>query len=359
MKEKHLYILGGVFLALFIIYFLTKPRMHSVNYDDVVQTILFGFEKEDVAGIEIYKQTSGGEARLELVKVEDQWRIPTTYNAKVRTYSVDKIIDDLLEMTGKVRSSDAKHLDMFQISDEQGVHVILKDEAQNPLANLIVGKKGEDYNSGFIRFSGKEKIYGVDKNILSSVGVYGEIDTLSKFNAKSFIDLNAVKLDKDKLNLAALVANGREMVIRKVEKKSEEASAEDSTAVARPVEYEWVYMKGDKEIALDQKEVDNFFRDVTSIYAQEVVDQMGNSLADLNKSSQYRFNRPSHYIVFINEEDDAKKNIIFGKEYEKDKGYYMQVQYDNLVYKVNKSKFDTIFKWATDLPTKLPKKEES
>ena len=63
-------------------------------------------------------------------------------------------------------------------------------------------------------------------------------------------------------------------------------------------------------------------------------------------------------MVFMKEGDDTKYNIIFGKEYEKDKGYFLNVQYDNLVYKVGKSKFDTIFKWVDDLPTKLPKEEE-
>ena len=63
--------------------------------------------------------------------------------------------------------------------------------------------------------------------------------------------------------------------------------------------------------------------------------------------------------MFIKEGDNTKYNIIFGKEYEKDKGYYMNVQYDRLVYEVSKSKYDTIFKWVEELAKKLPKPEES
>ena len=63
-------------------------------------------------------------------------------------------------------------------------------------------------------------------------------------------------------------------------------------------------------------------------------------------------------MVFIKQDDDSRYNVIFGNEYEKDKGYYLYVEYDNLVYKVAKSKFDSIFKWIDELPTKLPKKEE-
>jgi len=358
MKEKHLYILGGVSLVLLIIFFITKPRMATINYDEIVQAVIFGVAKEDIKEIEIYKQTADKEIKMQLVKREDLWYIPTKFGAKAREYSVNRIIDDMLEMTGKVRSSDPKHQETFKITDEQGIHVILKDEAQKTMANLIIGKKGEDYGTGFVRFTGKDKIYSVDKNILSSLSINSEIDTLTKFNEKSFVDLNAVKLDKKDMKLAALVAAGKELVLKKVEKEAAEKTeeAETDTTKPKPKEYEWVLTKGNKEIKLDQKEVDNFFRDVSSINTQEVVDKIGNTLTDINKAQRYKFNRPSHYIVFMKENDDTRYNIIFGKEYEKDKGYFMQVQYDQLVYKVAKSKYDAIFKWVEELPKKLPEK---
>jgi len=361
MKEKHLYYLGGVFLALIIIYFISKPRMATINYDEIVQTVIFGVSKEDVAGIEVYKQTADKEIRMQLMKQDDQWFIPTKFNAKVKEYDVNRILDDMLEMTGKVTSSDPKHLETFKISDTQGIHVLLKDEAQKPLANLIVGKKGEDYNEGFVRFADKEKIYRVDKNLLSSLGVYGDADTLTKFNDKSFIDLTAVKIEKNDLKMAALVANGKEMIIKKVEKEQQPPEGDDAEAdTTKPVkkEYEWVLLKGKKEVKLDQKEVDKFFRDVSNVNAQEVVDYIGGTLGDLGKANKYRVDRPKNYMVFIKEENDEKLNVLFGKEYEKDKGYFMNVQHDNLVYKVAKSKFDAIFKWVNDLPTKLPQPKE-
>lgn len=362
MKEKHLFTMGGVFLVLLIIYFVTKPRMATVNYDDIVQTVIFGVSKEDVKEIDIYKQTAAKEARMQFIKQGDQWYLPTKFNAKVRDYSINRIIEDLLEMTGKVRTSDPKHQETFKITDEQGIHVILKDAAQKPLANLIIGKKGEDYSAGFVRFSGKDKIYAVDKNILTTLSIYGEVDTLTQFNDKSFIDLNAVKLDKKDFKLAALVANNKEMVIKRVEReikiepKPDETATEDTTRKTKK-EYEWVLLKGAREIKLDQKEVDKFFSETTNINAQEIVDRIGNTLADFSKSASYRFDRPTHYIVFI-KEDNSKYNIIFGKEFEKEKGYFMNVQYDNLIYKVVKSKFDAIFKWVDELPKKLPAKEE-
>jgi len=360
MKERHLYILGGVFFVLLILYFVTKPRMATINYDEIVQTVIFGISKEDVKEIEVYKQTGDKEIRMQLLKQEDQWYTPTKFNAKVRESNVTRILDDLLEMTGKVRSSDPKHQDMFKITDEQGIHLILKDEAQKPLANLIIGKKGEDYGTGFVRFAGKEKIYSVDKNILASLSIHGETDTLTRFNEKSFIDLNAVKIDKNELQIAALVASGKEMVIKKIEKPQEEVAqgADADTTKPKKKEYEWVLLKGNKEVKLDQKEVDNFFREIGSIYAQEVVDHIGNTFADLNKASRYRFDRPTHYMVYVDEKDNAKHNVIFGKEYEKDKGYFMNVQDDNLVYKLSKSKFDSIFKWVEEMPKKLPQKED-
>ena len=220
MNEKQLKIFAGVFVFLLVVYFISKPRQSSVNLDDFVQNIVIGVGEDDVKSIEVYKETAAEEpARMAFVKAEDRWRIPTHYNAIVQKSKMDKLIRDLLEMTGNVRSSDPKHFDSYQISDIQGIHLLLKDEGGNTLANLIIGKRAEDYNAGFVRFADKEKVYSVDKNILSPLGVYGEVDTLTQFNVSFFIDLQAVNQDKEKLETIGLVANGKEIIIQKKDKE--------------------------------------------------------------------------------------------------------------------------------------------
>jgi len=350
MKEKHLYLFAGVFVVLLLIYFVTKPRHTSVNLDEIVQTIVIGIAKEDVKNIEVYKET-GSQKPIQMLfaQREGQWYIPTKFNCKAQKSRIDRLLDDLLEMTGKVRSSDPKHFETYQISDEKGIHLLLKDEANKPLANLIIGKKGEDYNSGFVRFGNKEKVYAVDKNLLSSLNVNGEIDTLSRFKDDTFVDLQAVNQDQSKLEIVGIVDKGKEMVIKKKEKQVEITNP-DSTKGTR-TEYEWVLLRGAKETRLDQKEVTNFLNTVTKISAQEVVDRMGNSLGDFDKPSRYGMARPSSYIVF-KAAGKQQENVLFGKEYEKDKGFYMNVQYDGLVYKVAKSNVDRIVKWVEDLPKK-------
>ena len=278
--------------------------------------------------------------------------MPTKYGCKAQKNRIDRLLDTVLEMTGKVRSSDPKHLDSYKITDSQGVHFILKDETDKSLANLIIGKRSEDSDAGFVRFADKEKVYAVDKNLLSTLGVYGDPDTLTMFKDDSFIDLQAVDQDKDKLELIGMVVNGKEMVIKQIEKEVEVTNA-DSTKSTKP-EKIWVLQKGKKEVELDKKEVDKFVRDVTKIRAQKVIDRIGNTLGDLNKSGKFGFSRPTHYVVF-KRPDGPQENVIFGTAYEKDKGYYMHVQYDGLVYEVVKSNYDKIFKWMDDLPKKVKK----
>ncbi len=353
MKEKHLKILAGVFGFLLVLYFVTKPRQMSVNVDEFVQQVVIGISKEDIKNIEVYKETESGESvQMKFSFQNDQWRIPTKYGCKAQKSRIDRLLDTVLEMTGKVRSSDPKHLDNYKITDSQGVHFILKDETDKSLANLIIGKRSEDSNAGFIRFADKEKVYAVDKNLLSTLGVNGDPDTLTMFKDDSFVELQAVDQDKDKLELIGMVVSGKEMVIKQIEKEVE-VTNEDSTKSTK-TEKVWVLQKGKKEVELEKKEVDKFIRDVTKIRAQKVVDRIGNSLSDLNKSGKYGFGRPTHYVVF-KRPDGPQENVIFGKAYEKDKGYYMHVQYDNLVYEVVKSNYDKIFKWMDDLPKKVKK----
>lgn len=350
MEEKHLKIFAGVFLVLLVLFFITKPRHAGVNIDEFVQSILIGFTENDVKSIEVYKETMGeSPIQLNFAKVEDQWRISTHFNCKAQNSKMEKLLTDLIEMTGKVRTSDPKHLEQYQITDAHGLHLLLKDEGGKTLANLIIGKKSEDLNSSFVRFADKEKVYSTDKNLLSSLGIYGDIDTLSSFKTTTFVELQAVNQDKDELETVALVSNRKELVVKKIQKEVE-FTAEDSTQATK-IEEEWVLSQGNQDIELVQSDVESFFRDISKIRGQEVVDRLGNSLGDINKNTQYGFSRPNHYIVF-KKPDQAQQNVIFGKTYDDDAGYYMNVQYDGLVYKLTKSNFDRVFKWIEDLPTK-------
>ncbi|MBN2104622.1 DUF4340 domain-containing protein [bacterium] len=349
MDRKFLQKLAIVFAVLVVIYLITIPRQKGVNVDDLVQNVVFGFSAKDVHHIEIYKETDGEPAQVLIARVEDQWRIPSHFNAKGNQSKIDNLLKDILEMTGQIRSKDPKHLETYKITDAQGIHLILKDQGEKPLANLIIGKRAKDANTGFVRFAGFEKVYAVDKNLLSTLSVYGEADTLTVLKQNIWVDLQAVDKKADDYTELALVSKGRNVHIRNVEKTKEETIG-DST-VTKQVK-EWVLVKNNREKDLDQKKINDFFRDVGKIRATEVVDRISNSLMQMNKINQYGLGRPSHYIIF-QKADGSKENVLFGKMYEKDKGYYMQTQEDGLVYKVTKYNFDKVVKWVEDLPENI------
>jgi hypothetical protein len=352
MKEKHIRIFAAVFVLLLIVYVVTRPRQRSVDVEEIAKTIVIGVAEDDVHSIEVYKSV-GPEEKIQMLftRQGEGWRIPTHFWGKAQSSRMSRLVTDIIGMTGKVRSSDIKHFDKYRIGEDQGIHLLLRDEAEKTLANLIIGKRSDDINTGFVRFADKEKVYAVDKNLLSSLGIYGDADTLSQFNQKSFVNLQAVDEKKEDLIMAALVRQGDQMVIEKREKTVEPA-AEDSTQEAT-VQTEWVLVnRSGREIVLDTQQVNQFLLDITRIRAQELVDIVQSSFADMEKNSRYGFNNPA-YIIAYQKPDEDRKMILLGKEFEKDKGYYMKVQEDGLVYKLNKSAFDKIFKWMDDLPKKV------
>lgn len=350
MKEKNLKIFAAVFVALLIIFLITKPQRSGVNIEELVQHIIIGVAKEDIQTIEIYKQTDNAENQIAMTfhKQGDQWRILTHLNCKAKNNKINTLLNDLLDMTGKVRSSDPNHHEQYKITDLQGIHVLLKDEADKTLANLIFGKKPEDTNSSFVRFAGNDKVYFGDKDILSDINIYSGFDTLTSFKKENFIDLQAVDKDEDDITIIGLVSGNTQRIIKKVEREVE-VTKDDSTTTTEKKNI-WVLLQKDNEIDLDQKEVDKFVRAVTSISAQELVDRIGGSFSDINKSARYGLQRSRKLLVFKKDEESKQQNVIFGKQYEDDKGYYMQVQYDEgLVYKIVKNKYEKIFEWIDKL----------
>jgi len=349
MKEKYIKIFAVVFVLLLIIFLVTKPRRGGVNIEELVQHIIIGVSKEDVKAIEIYKQTDTDEsARMVFNKEGNQWRIQTRFNCKAKNSKISKLLNDLLDMTGKVRSADPNHHEKYNITDYQGIHILLKDETDKTLANLIFGKKPEDRNSSFVRFAGNDKVYFGDKEILSDINVYSGFDTLSSFKQDNFVDLQAVDKDENDITIIGLISGNKQRIIKKVEKEVE-VIKDDSTKTTE-MKNVWVLLKNENEIDLDQDEADEFVQAVTSIRAQELVDKIGGSFSDINKSAQYGFQRSRNVLVFKKEEQSDQENVIFGDQYEDDKGFYMQVQYDKgLVYKVSKSNYDKIFEWIDKL----------
>ncbi len=353
MKEKHLKMMAVIFAALLVIYFISKPGSRGVNIENLVQTILYGVSENDVRHIEIYK-LAGSEksARMEFARLDEQWHIMTRYQCKAQNRKVEQLIADLIEMTGMVRSEDARHHPSFEITDGMGVHVLLKDQSDRTLANLVFGKAPEDPGHSFVRFAGQDRVYFADKNILSSLGIHGSADTLTVLNAESFVDLQAVSQDKNMLDMAAVVQNGKELLIRKTEK---EVEVTRDTVTTTEMKKEWVLARGERELDLDQSEVDSFFRNAASIRATRVVDRIDQrTMGAGNKMRQYGLERPSHYIVF-KEPDKPQQNVIFGSATADQSGYFMLVQSDGLLYEVSKTVFDNIFKWVDDLPEKAVK----
>ncbi|MCD6117359.1 DUF4340 domain-containing protein [bacterium] len=355
MSERNLKIFGIVFLSLLLIYIITKPRNHSIDIDKLVQSVVIGVEPEDVGSIEVYRELGENKsAKILFLKKDNQWRIESHFNCKAESSRISSLINDVLEMTGKVRSSDPARFDLYKIGDSEGIHLLLKDNGGNPLANLIIGKKPEDPSSGFVRIAGRNKVYFTDKSLLASLGIYGDIDTLTTFSVDRFVDLDAVTQDRSKLDMVGVVKNSKKVVVRQKEKEQPKAKSDTTKA---PVKKKvWVLVRGKKEVSIDQNEAKKFLDNVTKISAQEVVDRLGGTFSDYNKSVKYGFQNSAKYIVF-RKSDGTQQVVVFGKPYDKDKGFYMLVKYDDgLVYKVLKSKCDDIFKWIKELPEKAVKK---
>lgn len=354
MKQKTLYYLAATFFVLLILYFVTKPDLTTTNIDDIIQSIIIGVSQDDVSNIEIYKESSDKKIEMKFSRAEDTWRIPTHFAAKAKKTDVERIIKDVLEMQGKVRATGENFFDQFKIRDEQGLHILLKDDTEKVLANIIVGKKGEDYGTCFVRFAGKEKIFSGDKNLLSSIKVYGDADTLSVFKQSSFVDLTAVDYQADELETIAVLKGNQELVVKKIEKEVEEEKSDADSAATEPVMKkvnEWVIEKGSTQIEIDQKEAEKFVNEVRKITASKVVDRVGQTLGDLNKSAKYGFNKSRDGIIYL-KNGNNRVQCVFGNEYEKDKGRYFQNGEDGLVYEVTQANIDKYFKWIEELPKK-------
>ena len=181
-------------LVLGLYFFSKRPEKTSSN--DVFSQVVPDFSVDSVDHVSVWIKGKDVGPSLVLKKEGGTWWVSAqdgneTFFAPCQRGRVKRLLESLKGIRGEERAKGKDFFPTFNIGDDEALHFELKS-GDHVVAHILVGKRGAQWGTSFIRLSGDNRVYIVQKNLLSLVDIW---DERAKKNpsSKAWIELAVVE----------------------------------------------------------------------------------------------------------------------------------------------------------------------
>jgi len=296
-----------IILALLVIIALIMERPFGKGEGKKEEVLFPGFDRAQVEKVEI---TENGET-VELKREGDEWVVSTARGYPADGTAVDRMFDEMDEMTTKelISENPDKH-PKFKVN-EDGIEVKMLGKNDKTLAHFFVGKMGPDYISTYVRRADSKKVYLIPRTLRP---VFGKGKT-------GWCDKKVVSFNVDDVSEIELEDSGALISLKRTEKG-------------------WEMTKPQKAEA-DKEAVEEILRTLSNFRADDV---------EIKKSEiECGLDVPSSRVT-IKLKDGTKKTLRFGKE--QNSRRYLKAEGKDQIFVVYKYRISKIFKRPDDLKAK-------
>jgi len=352
MSKKQIVVLGAIaaaLLAAVLVQELRRKGAYDLAEEMGLRTLApDGFLASDVRRIEIC-QGKRQDDKVILARDADAWRVETRFNAPGKKDKIEEFLKKLKSLEGEFRSEGAAVLADYQLTDETALHVALLKSGEETASYRLLTSKKPGYGGSFVRLPGEDRVYSVNVDIRSEVGIWGD-NNAEPPKSSEWLEKDMVKLDKSSVVRLALTTPDRAVVFEKREKKTAaegDADAHEEGAEkeeGKPKEMEWALVeggpgpKGGPGVGYRQSGLDAVLKALDPFSASDVEDPA--------KKKDLGLDAPA-WRCEVKLDSGAETIILAAAEPGSD-GYAV-VQGRNVAYKVDSWKFKLLFKEGRDL----------
>ncbi len=205
MDRRHLIVIGILFVIVAGAYFWRQSGTVQQS-TGLYSTLVPAVDEAKVTAVTAWTGKEKGHEGLALEKRQGRWRVRRRegnheFWAKAKEAKVSKLISALSGLQGDLRAESEEVFEQFHIADGEALHIVLQ-ATDGPVAHLLVGKKGERWDTCYIRRAGSNKVYLVEKNILSLLDIWSQWPT-SQPSPRPWTDLSVISgLPKDVVGIS-------------------------------------------------------------------------------------------------------------------------------------------------------------
>ncbi len=309
MSQRNLVYFLFLFVILFLIYLIVQKHSRPPGVKEVVFVELGSPKVKDAERLEVYLLREP-EKKFVFEKKDGRWVIVSDYLKPAKRFMVERILRTFTTLKGEPRVKGRQWFSRFGLDEKTALRLDFYKENE-VFYSILLGKRGERWQTTFVRFPDSEEVYLVPVNLLAIFEVWKEAPELPE--ERNFLDLKVVQLSPEELKEVSFFWEGR-MLWRIEARESDNGTT-------------WVlYKEGQKPKELDRKDTEKVIREHLIVIAEDVV-------------APSEFKRVEGKLLF--ETPLGKKGEIKISEY-KEKNFCL-FKYKEFVYKVKKNKVE-VFK---------------
>ncbi len=306
MSQRSILLLGIIFLILVGGYIYTQ---HSREAG--LKSILTKIGSKtwiESNRIEIFFDHQKG---FSIIKRDRRWIIEDDFPKPASRVKVENFLKEISNLTGEKRASGKKFFPRFKVSEEESLHVNLY-KGKKELAHLLVGKRGPQWASSFVRLKGDNTIYLVPVNLLAKFEIWSVEPQRPK--AKDFLDLEVLQVSKSELKHLSFLSKKIHWELIRQEEQDQKGR--------------FLFKKGKKEEVLGEKEIEKFLLKLFPLYARDVI-------------APIKFKKEATLIFETRLGQEIK--ITFGPCHKEKEGETCLLEKDGFVYKIDKAYIQALF----------------
>ncbi len=257
------------------LYFFSK-RPEKTSPSDVFSTVVPDFSVESVDEVTVWVNGEDAGPRLVLKKEDGKWWVSTqdgneTFFAPCEEGRVKRLLESLKGIKGEERARGKDFFPTFNIGDDEALHFELKS-GDYVVAHVLVGKRGAQWGTSFVRLNGDDRVFIVQKNLLSLVEIWDEKAEKSP-SSKSWIELAIVKDGPGSIEGISYTATGTAWSLEQVSPQRTEVKGTDNNVTNGEEikkEKSWVLVQNGVRKKISKEDVRDFLNSLFPLYANGV-----------------------------------------------------------------------------------------
>ncbi len=302
MNKKNLILLAGL-IVLLVIFWFARKRDH-------IETE-FNFFKFDSLTVDVINLTTATDT-LELSKLDGEWWITQPLKAEIEQRMISKFFADVIKVKvpNHPMSENPDSFNNYNVADNQGYNVSLKNKAGRAVADFKVGE-GSNYSYSYIRRTNGNKVYQVKKNIFQTCK-----PTLRSWRSGLILDIKQDEVDK-------IIIDRQDTSFEMIRKEGE-------------TEANWTYKDATEEFVIDRKNtaMRKFSNFVSGLRSGVYYDGQWDEL------KQY-FELPLATVTII-KKDGSQEKLYISKNEADDKFIIKKNNYTDTIYQTTPDLFGRI-----------------
>jgi hypothetical protein len=178
MRTNHLIGLAVLLVALLVVGRLVHRTPTPEDFRALAEAALPPVAPADLAAGDVvaFELARGAETepRVRLERTEAGWRVASAWNAPADGEAVADFLETVTTLRGEIRSEAEGASETFGLEEDAALRVRLYTAGEEaPAFELLVGKT-LGFEASFVRVQGSDRVYRVNENLRSAVGLWSQ-----------------------------------------------------------------------------------------------------------------------------------------------------------------------------------------